>query len=64
MLNNASHTNLLSRRGQGSRKKDGANHQHATHGWCALLHPLQFSKPMDFRRLLHFQCPQLCDNEV
>ena len=47
---------------------DGANHQHAAHRRCALLHPLQFGEAVDFRRssnrLFDFQCPQLCDNEI
>ena len=48
--------------------KHGANHQHATHRGCALLHTLEFGKSVDFRRssnrLFNFQCPELCDNEV
>ena len=59
---------VVETRPKDARHKHGANHQHATHGGCALLHPVKLRKPVNFlrsaNRLSHFQRTQLCDNEV
>ena len=52
---------VVETRPEDARHKDGADHQHATHGRCALFTALQFGKAVDFRRsanrLSDFQCP-------
>src|SRR5438552_18722766 len=59
---------VVETRPKDARHKHGANHQHDTHGGCALLHPVKLSNPVNFlrtaSRMSNFQSTQPSANQL